>query len=137
MILSLEKREPFSRWPQETLRNYCTYAPDKNFQLVCAPDGEASIYETSIRTDTNIYPFIKKSKFIQDIPIHIVRASLPYSIGQFDSSPIAPDLVKWFQKGRDTQIENSTHFFPMEQPQIVIDLVKKFMEENKKLFSHL
>ncbi|CAF0866352.1 unnamed protein product [Rotaria sordida] len=137
MFEKLEKREPFSRWPKETLRNYCTYALDKNYKLVCAPDGEASIYRTSIETDTNIYPFIKKSKFIQDIPIHIVRASFPYSIGQFDTSPTAPDLVKWFQKGQDTQLENTKHFFPMEQPQLVIDLVKKLMEENKKLFSHL
>ncbi|CAF2624175.1 unnamed protein product [Rotaria sp. Silwood2] len=137
MILNLEKREPFSQWPQDTLRNYCTYALDENNKLVCSPDGEISIYKTSALPESNLYPSIEKSKFIKHIPIHVVRSSLPCGKGQFETSPTEPDLVKWFQKGRDTQLENSKHFFPMEQPQIVIDLVKEFMEENKKLFSHL
>ncbi|CAF1071058.1 unnamed protein product [Rotaria sp. Silwood1] len=137
MISSLEKREPFSRWPPETLRSYCTYALDENNKLVCAPNGEASIYTSSILAESNLYPLIEKSKFIKDIPIHIVRSTFPNNFGQFDTSPTVPNLVKWFQKGRDTKLENSKHFFPMEQPQIVMDLVKELIKENEKLFCHL
>jgi hypothetical protein len=129
MILSFEKRQPFSRWPKDTLRNYCTYALDENYKLVCAPAGEAAIYKSSAQSDTNIYPLIEQSKFIQDIPIHIVRSSFPYEIGQFDTSPTEPTLVKWFKKGRDTQLKDVKHFFPMEQPQLTIDLIKEYIKE--------
>ncbi|CAF1347263.1 unnamed protein product [Rotaria magnacalcarata] len=137
MISRLEKREPFSRWPQQTLRNYCTYALDENHKLVCEPEGEASIYETSTQFDSNIYPLIEKSKFINEIPIHIVRTSTATSSNPFDISPTNPDLYKSFRKGQDTQLENMKHFFPMEQPEIVVDLVKKLIEQNLNVFSHL
>jgi hypothetical protein len=136
MISRLEKRSLFSQWPKDVLRNYCTYALDENYKLVCAPDGEASIYKSSVQSDTNIYPLIEQSKFIQDIPIHIVRSSIA-NVTDLESSPTEPSLVTWFKNGRDTQLENSKHLFPMEQPQIVINLVKELMQENKKLYSHI
>jgi pimeloyl-ACP methyl ester carboxylesterase len=137
MISRLEKRELFSRWPKDVLRNYCTYALDENFKLVCAPDREASIYLSSKKSEANVYPLIEKSQFINDIPIHIVRASSENSTNPLEFSPTDPDLVKWFKKGRDTQLENVKHLFPMEEPQLTTNLVKEFIEENKKLFSHL
>ncbi|CAF2913950.1 unnamed protein product [Rotaria sp. Silwood2] len=130
MFVRLERREPFSRWQKDILRNYCTYALDENFKLTCSSEVEHSLYQSSLQTDSNIYPFIEQSKFIKDIPIHIVRSSLPLSLGQFETSPTAPDLVKWFKKGRDTQLENSKHFFPMEQPEIMINFVKEMIKEN-------
>jgi pimeloyl-ACP methyl ester carboxylesterase len=136
MISRFEKREPFSQWPKDTLRNYCTYAVDENCKLVCSPEGEASIYRLSLESDNNVYPLIEQSKFIQNIPIHIVRASVT-DFSQLDASPTEPKLVQWFRKGRDTQLTNSKHLFPMDQPQLVIDLVKDFIQENKNLPSHL
>jgi len=136
MISKLEKRSVFSQWPKDILRDYCTYAVDENYKLVCAPDGEASIYKSSVQSDTNIYPLIEQSKFIDDIPIHIVRSSIE-DLSQLESSPTEPTLVKWFKKGRDTQLENSKHLFPMEQPELVINLVKEFMHENKNLYSSI
>jgi pimeloyl-ACP methyl ester carboxylesterase len=44
----LEKRELFAQWPKDTLRDYCTYAVDENYKLVCALDAEASIYKLSM-----------------------------------------------------------------------------------------
>lgn len=138
MIARLEKHESFSRWPSETLRNYCTYALDENGKLVCAPDGEASIYRSGVQSDSNIYPLLEESKFINDIPIHIIRSSTTAADAKIlDLSPTDPSLVRCFRKGRDRQLENVKHLFPMDQPQIVIDLVKGFIEENKSLFSHL
>ncbi|CAF1071039.1 unnamed protein product [Rotaria sp. Silwood1] len=130
MIERLEKREPFSRWPKDIVRNYCTYALDESSKLTCTADGEHSLYQSSLQTYSNIYPFIEQSKFIKDIPIHIVRSSLPLSVGQFDTSPTAPDLVKWFKKGRDTYIKHVTHLFPMEQPELTAKFVKEMIKEN-------
>jgi pimeloyl-ACP methyl ester carboxylesterase len=129
MISRLEKREVFSQWPKDTLRNYCTYALDETYKLVCTPDGEASIYETCLQADANIYPVIGQSRFIHDIPIHIVRSSVT-NIGQLQSSPTEPSVVKLFKKGRDTQLENSKHLFPMEQPEMMIDFIKKHIIED-------
>jgi pimeloyl-ACP methyl ester carboxylesterase len=132
MISRLEKRELFLRWPKDTLRDYCTYAVDKNYKLICAPDEEASIYKLSMESDSNIYPLIEQSKFIHDIPIHIIRSSIA-NIRQLESSPTEPSLFKCFKNGRDTQLENCKHLFPMEEPQLVIDLVKEFIKEIKTL----
>ncbi|UJR38268.1 hypothetical protein I4U23_030941 [Adineta vaga] len=130
MILRLETREPFSRWPKDTLRNYCTYALDENNTLQLSAEGEHSMYHSALQTKSNIYPVIEQSKFIHDIPIYIVRSSLPLIVGQFDTSPSEPDLVKSFKKGRDIFLENATHLFPMENPPLMINLVKKLLHEN-------
>lgn len=135
MISRFEKRQPFSRWSKDTIRNYCTYAVDQNYKLTCSPEGEHSIYQLSFLSDTSIYPVIEQSKFIQDIPIHIVRSPHPFIIGQFETSPTAPDFAKSFKKGRDTQLENVKHFFPMEQPQLVVSFIKEHIQED--LRSHL
>ena len=136
MISRFEKREPFSQWPKDTLRNYCTYAVDENCKLACSPEGEASIYQFSVASDSNIYPLIEQSKFIQSIPVRIFRASVT-QFNQLTGSPTEPTLVKWFKKGRDTQLTNSKHLFPMDQPELTIDLVKEFIHESKQLQSHL
>jgi pimeloyl-ACP methyl ester carboxylesterase len=137
MISRLEKRELFSRWPEDVLRNYCTYALDENYKLSCAPDGEASIYISGIQSDSKIHQLIEKSKFINDIPIHIVRTAIPLTLGDLNASPTDPDLVKLLKKGRDTQMKEGTHLFPMEQPQLAIELVKELIEENRALHSRL
>ncbi|UJR38269.1 hypothetical protein I4U23_030942 [Adineta vaga] len=137
MISRLKKRGTFSHWPKDTLRNYCTYAVDKNFKLVCTPEGEASIYRSGSQSNSNIYPLIEQSKYIHDTPLHIVRVSPGETTGVFDQSPTAPDLAKNFKKGKDILLENVKHLFPMEQPDIAIDLVKKFMKETNKISSHL
>lgn len=130
MISKLEKREPFSRWLKDVLKNYCIYALDENGKLKCTGDIEHSIYQSGLRTSSNVYPTIEQSKFIQDTNVYIVRTSLPFRVGQFDTSPTAPDLVKWFKKGKCTVLNNVTHLFPMEQPQLMINLLKDIMRED-------
>jgi pimeloyl-ACP methyl ester carboxylesterase len=130
MISRLEKRGPFARWPKDILRYYCTYALDDNYRLTCTSEAEHSMYQSSLKADSNIYPVIERSTFIQDTPIHVVRTALPFNVGLFNTSPTAPDLVKWFKKGKDTYLENVTHFFPMEEPQVMIDLIKEMIKEN-------
>lgn len=137
MIARLQTRAPFSRWPNDVLRNYCTYALDENHRLCCSPEGEASIYRSGIHAETNIYPLIEQSKYIQEIPIHIVRSSIPLTDGGLEASPTNPALVKWFKKGRDLQLKDGDHLFPMEKPELVVQLVKDLMKENEKLPSQL
>ncbi len=130
MISKFETREPFSRWPKDTLRNYCTYALDENYRLSCSSATEHALYKSGLQTESNIFPIIEQSKFIQDIPIHVVRSSLPFVVGQFEVSPTEPDLAKCFRKGRDTHLKNVKHFFPMEQPEVTIDFIQEMMKEN-------
>jgi pimeloyl-ACP methyl ester carboxylesterase len=137
MISYMEKRKAFSEWPKDIIRDYCSYALDDNFQLVCTPERELSIYVASMKSEANIYPIIKESKFIHDIPTHIVRSARGPTAGKFEAPPTAPDLVKSFKKGRDTQLKDSKHLFPMEQPQLTADIVKEFIAEHKNLRSHL
>jgi hypothetical protein len=137
MISGIEKREPYSRWPEDVLRDYCTYALDENFKLVCTSEQESSIYRAVIKSESNIYEIIKQSNFINNISIHIVRTSIDATPSKFEAPQTAPDLVKWFKKGRDIRLENTQHLFPMEQPQIAVDLVKKLIKEYKSQRSHL
>jgi len=137
MISKIGKRQPFSRWPENVLRDYCTYGIDEHFQLLCTPGIEASIYESSSQNESNIYQMIKDSKFIHNIPIEIVRSSIPIEEGHTEGSPTASDLVNYFKKGQDRQLKDGKHLFPMEQPEIVIDLVKEFIKKYKDLHAHL
>ena len=136
MFSRLENRPSFANWPKDTLRSYCENALDENGKLVCSPEGEASIYKTGAEAETNVFPLIEQSKFIQNIPVHIVRATVN-DFSQLESSPTNPELVQWFKKGRDVHLEDSKHLFPMVQPELSIDLVKQFINENNKLNSSL
>ena len=135
MVSKMEKREPFSRWPKDVLRSYCTYALDNAGNLRCSPEGEHSMYQSSLQSDSNVYPMIEQSKSIDEIPIHIVRSSLPLIIGRFETSPTEPELVKWFKRGHDTLLKDTDHLFPMERPQLMIDSLKGLIPE--KLRSRL
>jgi pimeloyl-ACP methyl ester carboxylesterase len=137
MISTMEKPYRFSQWPKEILRDFCTYALDENFKLQCTPECADHIYQESVHSDSNIYQIIKDSKFIHNIPIHVVRASKSFISSNLPVPPTAPDLATWFKKGRDTLLKDENHSFPMEKPEIVIHFIKEIIEENKNLFSHL
>lgn len=118
MFSKLMQREPFSRWPNDVLRDYCTYAVDDQCRLACSPDAEASIYSHGLAPEANIYSMIESAPFLRDLPVHIVRTS---------KFATAVDLVHWFPRGTDRLLEPAGHFFPMEQPDVAIDLVRNFL----------
>jgi len=130
MISRLEIRPPFKNWPKDIIRTYCTYALNENHELTCNSDIEYSIYHSTLHTNSNMYPLFEKSKFIHDIPIHIVRSSIPFVLGQFDTSPTSPELVRYLRKGRETRLDNAKHFFPMEEIQLTVDLIKQILKDN-------
>ena len=137
MIAYMETRPALAKWSKDILRDYCTYALDENFQLACAPEQELSLYFGSFELDANIYQLIEQSKYIHQIPVHIIRASTGLLPDKYGIPPTAIDLVTHFKRGRDTQLEDAGHLFPMEQPEVTIRFVKKFIEETKTLPSHL
>ena len=130
MIERMEKRLPFSQWPNELVRKYCVYAIDENCRLQCTPEGEHSMYQSGLDSDSNIFPIIEQSTHIYEIPIHFVLSELDYVVGQFDTSPTPPTIIEWFPKGKLTRLKNVRHFFPMDKPQVMIDLVSKHMNED-------
>jgi pimeloyl-ACP methyl ester carboxylesterase len=137
MISYMETRRTLSKWSKDIIRDYCAYALDDNFQLACTPEQELSLYVASIESSSNIYQLIKESKYINEISIYIVRASTGLIPDKYGVPPTATDLVTYFKKGRDTQLENAGHLFPMEEPELTIDFVKEFIEEYKNFCSHL
>lgn len=137
MISRMSTRGPFAQWPKDVLRDYCTHALDENFALQCAPVGEASIYQYGAHADNNIYPLIEKSAFINDIPIDVVRASLPFISGSLNESPTSPELATCFKKGRDILLKDARHLFPMENPQLAIETIRNFLKEHRTLYANL
>ncbi|CAF3837699.1 unnamed protein product [Rotaria sp. Silwood1] len=137
MISNMKKPGRLSNWPKDILRDYCTYALDDNFKLQCTAERAWHIYGMSVNLDANIFQVIKDSKFIHNIPIHVVRAGNSELSGKLPVPTTACDLAKWFKKGRDTLLEDANHSFPIEQPEIVINFVKEMIKENKSLRSHL
>ena len=130
MIEKLGSRVPFSRWSKETLRNYCTYALDDQSRLRCTAEAEHSMYHSSFDSSSNIYPLIEQSTWIQQTPVHVVRTSIPLEIGQFDTSPTGQELAHYFRKGRDTYLKDAKHFFPMDQPEVLIELIRDHLKKN-------
>jgi pimeloyl-ACP methyl ester carboxylesterase len=131
MISDMDKSDRLDHWPKDILRDYCTHALDENFKLQCTPEVAAYIYRASVQPEADIYPIVKNSTFINQIPIHVVRASRSFINNRIPVMPTASDLANWFKKGRDTHLKDSSHSFPTEQPEIVVDLVKEMLEETK------
>ncbi|CAF0883544.1 unnamed protein product [Adineta ricciae] len=131
MMSRLETREPFSRWPKDTLQSYCTFALDEDNQLRLSAQGEHSMYQSSMQNESNLFPIIEQSKFIPYTPIYVIRTALPLIIGRFDTSPTEPDLVKSFKQGSEIFLENATHLFPMENPQLLNDVLNRIFQKNE------
>lgn len=137
MMACMERRRTFAQWPKEIIHRYCTYGIDEHCQLACTPEQELALYQTSIQSDANIYAQMKQSPFIKDISVHIVRVLPDDTSEKFAPPPTAADLVTYFPKGRETQLTDVSHMFPMEQPELTIRFVKEFIAENEHLSSHL
>ena len=118
-------RLPFDAWDRATLRDYCDYGlipADSGFVLACPPDVEASIYEASPTSESNIYPEIATLS----IPVHVVRAGRFHDPADLMRiSPTAPDLASAFARGSDTCLPGHSHFIPMEAPELAAKLIEE------------
>ncbi|CAF1122516.1 unnamed protein product [Didymodactylos carnosus] len=131
-------RPIFRKWLPSILRDYCTYGilpSDSGVVLSCDLDTGRSFYLSAMAKEMNIY-----DKLCQiEIPVHIVRSGFSYQPGRWDTSFTSPDLVSYFKNGRDTQLDDISHFIPMEAPLIVADFIKEILTRqcNPRLVSSL
>jgi hypothetical protein len=102
------------------LRDYCDYALD-GVSLACSPEVEASIYAHSGEQDANIYAEIAAV----DAEVRVIRSRESYAYGRFDGSPTSPELASRFRHGTDQQLQDVSHFIPMEAPALVAELILK------------
>jgi lipase len=123
MYQSFVSRPPFEAWDREVLHDYCEYGlvrEGSEYILACPPNIEASIYEASPVAESNIYPEIATVH----IPVHVVRSGRFRDRGHvMGTSPTAPHLAASFTHGKDTCLEEYSHFIPMESPELVAKLV--------------
>jgi len=117
MFERFRERPPFAGWHPEILRDYCDYGVLPNgqgFVLACPPPVEASIYENSKETASDIYPEVAQVRQ----PVTVVRAARTRDPAVFDLrlSPTAPDLASHFANAREIVLENASHYIAMEEP---------------------
>ena len=120
MYESFVGREPFASWNKQVLRDYCDHGllqqPDETFALACPPAIEADVYRNSDSGD-NV-------ELISNVtqPVTVMRARRKSSRDSeidFSSSPTWPELASKFSNGNDIFLPDSSHFIPMERPDLV------------------
>lgn len=118
-------RLPFSAWKSNILRDYCEFAllPDGDeFVLACPPEIEASIYPLSNHPDADIS--VEVAMIQQSTTI--LRSGQLMTKESFDLSTSAtdPKLASRMPHARDVYLEGSSHFIPMEHPELIINCLK-------------
>ena len=126
MFERFRSRPPFARWQPEILRDYCDFGVLPNgggFVLACPPHVEASIYEYSKDTSSDIYLEIS----VVRQPVTILRAANTRKPDVFDlgASPTAPGLACHFAKGREIVLEDASHYIAMENPGLVAEEIRR------------
>jgi len=117
-------REPYSLFDARVFEDYCRYGllPSQNggFELACAPEMEASVYDSS-RSNRGI---IETAKALP-VPTLIVRAKQS-DIRDFKGSPTWPLLASTMPLGEDLPRPDRTHFHPFEDPADAADIIARF-----------
>lgn len=123
-------REPFSRWDERVLRDYCDYGlvpnPDgEGYVLACPPAIEAAIYANGGRGG-RIHELIPAI----DVPVRVLRAQPQAESSAMDMSrsPTDPGLAARFPFGEDVPLPDYSHFIPMEGPAFVAAKIAAFAE---------
>ena len=130
-------RHPFSLWDPRVLRDYCEFglAPrgadgKDGFELACPPLVEASVYVNSATRSP--HDFLERVT----VPTWVVRGyernfeELAKS-GRMDfsASPTWPELAQRLPDGRDFHWQELSHFIPMQAPERVARLIRRFSLE--------
>ncbi|MCY4142976.1 MAG: alpha/beta hydrolase [Gammaproteobacteria bacterium] len=130
LLAFLQDRNPFKLWDAAVLRDHCTYglepAADGQYQLCCPPLVEAEI-ALSV-TDTNVHPLLS---FV-DVPVTIVRAkSAPGFRHPKDTihSVTWPQLARNLPQGTDKQLDDVSHFIPMQRPDVVACELNAYLQD--------
>ncbi len=124
MFESFKNKEPFSKWVEAVLKDYCDYAlldNEEGKRLACPPHMEGHIYLTPDSDaaytelgDVECETLIVRAR-------DRLESDPPFS---FEPSPTNPSLATYFKNGRDFKLKDTSHFVPMEIPQEVATLIQ-------------
>ena len=119
------RKPPYDTWQPEILRAYCEYGtranPDGSRTLKCPPEIEAQIYATG--RDFDGLEFVMRC-----------GAPLLVMFGEGTNSPgieLAAQIADANPRRKVTIVPGTTHFIPMEQPEIVARIAADFFNEQK------
>lgn len=121
-------RHPYSLFREDVAMDYCRFGllsrenadGEGDFELACAPEMEASVYNTA-RTNTAIFEAIPQV----DQPVAILRAkqSPPGAGMDFSGSPTWPGLVGLLPNARERYLPSLSHFMPMQDPAFLAEAI--------------
>ncbi len=126
MYQRFRDREPFSRWQDEVLRDYCNYAlreaaDESSLQLACDPLHEAAMY-----LNHQGYEAIFEELPKLTMPVTVMRARPdPGDFFNLAASPTWPELAGALPRGRDVYLPHLSHFIPMENPALVARVIRE------------
>lgn len=133
MYQRFKNRAPFDTWQDQALRDYCDHAlrevpGEPDLQLACDPLHEAAIY---INHDGNITIHDLLPQLT--LPVTVLRASPdlenPHNLS---ASPTWPGLITVLPHAREIYLPDRSHFIPMEDPQLVAEIIRQAVQEQWK-----
>lgn len=128
----IKVRNPFKLWDFAVLQDHCKYgiepADNGQFKLCCPPlvEAEASIHTT----DTNVHPLLPSVR----VPTTVVRAkSAPGFRHPKDTihSVTWPQLAENLPQGTDKQLDEVSHFIPMQRPDVVASELDVYLRDKQ------
>lgn len=116
-------RAAFSRWQPPFLSLYARHGlrprEDGRYELKCAPENEAAVYDAAGRWDP--WPELERLT----IPSLILRAT---GDGRSGGPPTPADAASRIPGARGLPLP-TTHFIPMEAPDAVLDAIQSFLQD--------
>ncbi|MBF6560647.1 MAG: alpha/beta hydrolase [Candidatus Binataceae bacterium] len=120
MFANFEHKPPYNTWRKEILRDYCEFGTRAidggRRELKCPPEVEARIYETSRAFDGLGY-------------LDRCAAPLLVLFGEKSDAPgvlIADRVAAGAPHRRVVIVPDTTHFIPMEQPELIARMAVEF-----------
>lgn len=133
MMAAFAGREPYKHWNRSVLEDYCRYGlavsqqQEGMLELACPPLVEAEIYVHS-----GVGKVYDELQNVQ-APVHIVRArsrTAEDHLFDFSPSPTWDQLHEQFPTGTDMQLADKSHFFPMEEPEALAQVVEQWLADH-------
>lgn len=141
MFASLRSKGGYKLWTEESMRLYCEHGlrrrdgPDADgaepFELCCPPWVEAHNYEQGCRPEARIHDRLPELQ----VPATLLRArsmmEAPLEHGRLDmsTSPTDPQLASLLHGCDERYLPELSHFMPMQEPQLVADIVNAVVAE--------
>lgn len=131
MMESFARKAPYNNWDRSVLEDYCQYGlhpsdGEAEFELACPPLVEAEIYVQSGCGNA----YTEAANVVA--PVHIIRArdrQQDDSPFDFSPSPTWHKLHTLFPNATDKQLPSMSHFFPMEQPVKLAQLIQQWRDD--------